>query len=87
TRSGATTQREGLAKAYEAGVVCTDEFLLHPDPFPSRDAWCRHRVGVTEARLSAVDRDLPTVLVNHFPLVRDPTLILRHPEFALWFGT
>jgi hypothetical protein len=27
------------------------------------------------------------VLVNHFPLVREPTLVLRHPEFAQWCGT
>jgi hypothetical protein len=25
--------------------------------------------------------------VNHFPLVRDPTRILRYPEFAQWCGT
>ena len=29
----------------------------------------------------------PTVLVNHFPLVRHPTEVLRYPEFALWCGT
>lgn len=27
------------------------------------------------------------MLVNHFPLVREPTRVLRHPEFALWCGT
>ena len=27
------------------------------------------------------------MLVNHFPLIRDPTLVLRHPEFAQWCGT
>ena len=48
TRSGrraSTTKEEALARAYEAGVVCTDEFLLHPDPYPSREAWCRARVA------------------------------------------
>ncbi|WP_413252895.1 hypothetical protein [Streptomyces brevispora] len=24
---------------------------------------------------------------DHFPLVREPTRVLRHPEFALWRGT
>lgn len=85
--TGATSSRDALAMAYQAGVVCTDEMLLHPDPYPSRDAWCRVRLEITEERLAAIDPDLPTILVNHFPLVREPTLILRYPEFALWCGT
>src|SRR6185437_14488760 len=36
-----TTKEQALTWARESGVVCTDEFLLHPDPYPSRDAWCR----------------------------------------------
>ncbi|MFJ6944619.1 metallophosphoesterase family protein [Streptomyces wuyuanensis] len=85
--AGARTKEEALAIAEQAGVVCTDEFLLHPDPHPSRDAWCRARLRITEARLSEVPPELPTVLVNHFPLVREPTRVLWHPEFALWCGT
>ena len=85
--AGATTKEESLAEAYRTGVVCNDEFLLHPDPYPSRDAWCRARVKESERRLEACDPDLPTVLVNHYPLVREPTRILRHPEFAQWCGT
>ena len=27
------------------------------------------------------------VFVNHYPLVREPTQILRYPDFALWCGT
>jgi 3',5'-cyclic AMP phosphodiesterase CpdA len=83
----APTKERSLAMAYAAGVVCSDEFLLHPDPHPSRDAWCHARVNETEARLAACDPDLPTVLINHFPLIRAPTLVLRHPEFAQWCGT
>ncbi|GHE84076.1 metallophosphoesterase [Streptomyces spiralis] len=83
----AATRRQALEQAYEAGVVCNDEFLLHPDPYPSREAWCRARLALTERRLAACDPELRTVLVNHFPLVRQPTGILRHPEFALWCGT
>ena len=30
---------------------------------------------------------MPTVLVNHFPLVREPTAVLRYPVFAQWCGT
>lgn len=83
---GASTKEEALAIAYETGVVCTDEAVLHPDPYPSRDAWCRARVAESERRLADVP-DLPTVLVNHWPLVRSPTRILRYPEFAQWCGT
>jgi 3',5'-cyclic AMP phosphodiesterase CpdA len=84
---GAITKEAGLARAYEAGVVCADELLIHPDPYPSLDAWCRVRAEVTERRLAARDPDIPTVLVNHFPLVREPTRMLRKPEFAQWCGT
>lgn len=84
---GTATKEAALALAYQRGVVCTDEALLHPDPYPSREAWCHARVGVTRARLAERDPQLPTVLVNHYPLVREPTRILWLPEFALWCGT
>jgi predicted phosphodiesterase len=84
---GARTKEEGLARAYDTGVVCTDEHFLYPDPYPSREAWCAARVSLTERRLAALDPALPTVLVNHFPLVREPTRVLRYPEFAQWCGT
>jgi 3',5'-cyclic AMP phosphodiesterase CpdA len=84
---GCTTKEEGLAYAHSTGVVCNDEFLLHPDPYPSRDAWCRARVAETERRLAERDPNIPTVLINHFPLVREPTRVLRYPEFAQWCGT
>ncbi|GLW72092.1 metallophosphoesterase [Kitasatospora phosalacinea] len=84
---GTRTAAEALAVAEAAGIVCTDQFLLHPDPYPSREDWCRARVARTEERLAALPADLPTVLVNHYPLVREPTEVLRHPEFAQWCGT
>ncbi|WP_067970854.1 metallophosphoesterase family protein [Nocardiopsis trehalosi] len=82
---GTSTVEEGLEYARGTGVVCTDEYLLHPDPYPSREAWCAERVAYSERRLAAVDG--PTVLVDHYPLVRDPTDVLRYPEFAQWCGT
>lgn len=85
--AGTRNGQEGLRRAHEAGVVCTDEYLLHPDPYPSREAWCRARLAYTRERLDACDPEMPTVLVNHFPLVREPTAVLRYPEFALWCGT
>ncbi|MBE1876187.1 metallophosphoesterase family protein [Myceligenerans pegani] len=84
---GADTKEESLRRAHDAGVVCTDEFLLHPDPYPDRESWCRARVAVTEERLAAIDPTLPTVLVSHWPLVRQPTAALWYPEFAQWCGT
>jgi len=84
---GTTTKDEALAVAYESGVVCTDEVLLHPDPYVSREAWCEARVKETEQRLTELDPTLPVVLVNHYPLVREPTRVLRYPQFAQWCGT
>ncbi|MER5465009.1 metallophosphoesterase [Streptomyces sp. NPDC002668] len=84
---GTTTREESLAKAFDAGVVCTDEYFLHPDPYPSRQAWCAARVEETERRLREVAGDLPLVLVNHWPLVRTPTEVMIHQEFVQWCGT
>jgi 3',5'-cyclic AMP phosphodiesterase CpdA len=84
---GARTKEEALSRAHDAGIVCTDEMFLHPDPLPTRDDWCRARVAETARRLDALDPALPTVLANHWPLHREPTRILHHPEFALWCGT
>jgi 3',5'-cyclic AMP phosphodiesterase CpdA len=83
----APTMEAALARAHRAGVVCGDEFMLHPDPYPNRAAWCHARVKEAELRLGARDTDMPTVLVNHFPLIDQPTRVLRHPEFAQWCGT
>ncbi|GAA2265598.1 metallophosphoesterase [Streptomyces amakusaensis] len=85
--AGTATKEESLARAHEAGVVCTDEFLLHPDPHPTRDDWCRARVALTRRRLVEHDPAVPLVLINHWPLVREPTDVLWHPEFAQWCGT
>jgi len=85
--AGAGSIPEGLAVARAAGVVSTDEQLLHPDPHPSREAWCADRLRKTEERLAALPPGMPTVLVNHFPLIREPTAVMRYPEFAQWCGT
>ncbi|MGN5381387.1 metallophosphoesterase family protein [Streptomyces lasalocidi] len=81
------TKAEGLAYAESTGIVCNDEYLLHPDPYPTRDAWCRARVAETERRLAALPDGLPVVPANHYPLHRHPTEVLWHPEFAMWCGT
>ena len=47
---GAATTAEGLERANAAGVVSNDERLLHPDPYPSREAWCADRLARTKRR-------------------------------------
>lgn len=84
---GASTKEDGLQRAYEAGIVATDEKLLYPEPYPSREDWCAARIEATRARLDALPAGTRTVLVNHFPLVREPTRVLYYPEFAQWCGT
>lgn len=84
---GTHTKETALAAAHEAGVVCTDEVFLDTEPYPDADTWSADRVARTERRLAGLGADERTVLVNHFPLVRDPTRILRYPEFSLWCGT
>ncbi|WP_407671283.1 metallophosphoesterase family protein [Nocardia stercoris] len=84
---GARTSAEGLAIARDRNVVATDEFLLTPEPYATRAAWCNARVQYTQRRLDALPAETPLVLINHFPLVREPTRMLFYPEFALWCGT
>ncbi len=86
-RNIAPTTEQALELAHQAGVVCSDEFLLHPDPYVTRQAWCHVRVEHTETRLRECEPDVPLVLVNHFPLMDAPTRVLFHPEFAQWCGT
>jgi len=73
--------------AAATNVVCTDEVLLHPDPYPSRAAWCAARCAQTEARLQAVAHQGPLVLINHFPLREDLVNLRWIPRFSLWCGT
>ena len=73
--------------AAEAGLLCADEHYLHPDPYPTREAWCAARVAHTEARLEAETDGLPTVLINHFPLRYDLVRLKRIPRFSIWCGT
>lgn len=78
---------DAVAWAAEDNIVCTDEYLLHPDPHPSRSAWCDARLRLTEERLSALPEDVGTILVNHFPLRQEHALLPRVPRFSIWCGT
>ncbi|KAK4960872.1 hypothetical protein LTR66_012826 [Elasticomyces elasticus] len=66
------SREDALAWALKEGIQASDEFLLHPDPHETRDAWCQARVTRTETRLQeAAD------------LVYIPAI----PRFSLWCGT
>jgi len=71
----------------ELGGMPDDEYRLHPDPYPTRAAWCAARVALTEQRLSALDPAARLVLVNHFALDERLLRLWRIPRFSLWCGT
>ncbi len=73
--------------AMESGILCADEGYLHPDPHPTRAAWCDARLNYTLERLSGIDPVRPTILINHFPLRRDLVRMPRIPRFSIWCGT
>lgn len=81
--------QQALAWAREAGLECVDEHLLHPDPHPSREAWCQARCAYTEERLTAAlaAHDGPSVLINHFPLRSEHAELPMIPRFRIWCGT
>lgn len=75
--------------AIDQGVLCSDEAVLHCEPYASRPAWCAARCDETEQRLTrtrALDT-CPLVLVGHFPLLREHAEIPRFPAFSIWCGT
>ncbi|MBW2425127.1 MAG: metallophosphoesterase [Deltaproteobacteria bacterium] len=80
---------ESIKWARESGVLCTDELLLHPDPYESRSEWCRARCRESEERLekALARHDLPTILIAHFPLKQELALLPRIPRFMVWCGT
>ena len=78
---------DALAWAEETGVVCTDEFLLHPDPYPSREAWCTARCQYSARRLETAASQGPLILINHYPLHQGLIRLRRIPRFSLWCGT
>jgi 3',5'-cyclic AMP phosphodiesterase CpdA len=72
----------------ETDVVCVDEYLLHPDPYPTRSAWCLARSRWTKERLSAAASSAtPFILINHFPLNEPLAVLPRIPRFSIWCGT
>jgi 3',5'-cyclic AMP phosphodiesterase CpdA len=76
-----------LAWARETDVECADEYLLHPDPYVSRAAWCHARCEETERKLASRQDGMPTVLIGHFPLLESLAQLPRIPRFRPWCGT
>jgi hypothetical protein len=82
------SREQALDWAMEENIVATDEALLHPDPYETRDQWCAELVEKAEERLEATcRRGIPLVLVNHWPLREDTITIPMIPRFSLWCGT
>ena len=78
---------DALDWAAEGGIVCADERYLHPDPYPSREAWCEARCREAEKRLEKAAENDPLILINHFPLRQELVRLWRIPRFSLWCGT
>jgi 3',5'-cyclic AMP phosphodiesterase CpdA len=73
--------------AAEENLLCSDEVLLHSDPYPTKSDWCHERVRLTEPRLAEAASRAPLVLINHFPLRQDLAILPRIPRFSIWCGT
>lgn len=81
------SEAEAIAWAQEKGLLCTDESLLHPDPYPSRSAWCEARCRYSEERLAAIASCGDLILINHYPLRQDLARLPLIPRFSIWCGT
>ncbi len=75
-----------VAWAAEQSIVAMDERLVHPDPYPTRQAWCAARVAWTEARFAATP-GLPLIVMTHWPILQQLVRIPRVPRYAPWCGT
>ena len=79
---------QAVAWAAAAGIVCADEHYLRPDPYASRIDWCVDRCKNSEKRLEAeCDGQTKTVLINHWPLLRQLARLPLIPRFMVWCGT
>ncbi|KAH8890482.1 metallophosphoesterase-like protein [Thozetella sp. PMI_491] len=88
-RPAHVTREQALDWAMEENVQATDELLLHPTPYPTRDAWCDALITKAENRLgqAAMESGLPLIIINHWPLREDLVFIPRVPRFSLWCGS
>lgn len=75
--------------AAESEVLCSDEILLHPEPYANVGEWCLARCQESERRLEYTlsQTSHPTVLIAHFPLKQQLALLPRIQRFMVWCGT
>ncbi|MDP9851275.1 metallophosphoesterase family protein [Corynebacterium lowii] len=73
-----------VERAREKGIMLIDALAL--EPFVDVAAWCRERLRYSAGRLGNLG-GRPTVLVNHWPLVREPVERMALPELSLWCGS
>jgi predicted phosphodiesterase len=89
------TRENALTWAQEQDIMATDEALLHPDPYSTRDEWCAKLCKEFEAKLSnasttpllSTNESVPLVIINHWPLRESLVRLVRIPRFSLWCGT
>jgi 3',5'-cyclic AMP phosphodiesterase CpdA len=85
------SRENALAWAKEENIEATDEVMLHPDPYDSRDDWCDALVSKTADRLrEAVARyglGAKLIIANHWPLRHDLVDLWLVPRFSIWCGT
>lgn len=87
-RPAHVSREDALDWAMEHNIQATDEALLHPDPYNTRDAWCKVLVERTEQKLKdAMEHGLDLIIINHWPLREDVITIPSIPRFSLWCGT
>ena len=82
-RAPGSTVEDAIAAAVDRQIMMTDEIAIAP--FVDVRAWCWDRLAYSIKRLSRITG--PTVLINHWPLVQEPTLKMRWPEIGLWCGS
>ena len=78
---------QAIEWAAEDNLLCSDEVLLHPDPYLTKQDWCAARCALTEPRLIEAAERAPLILINHFPLRQDLAVLPRIPRFSIWCGT
>lgn len=81
--------KEAVAWARAGNVLCTDEALLQPYPYPRIGDWCNARVRESERRLEEAceESDDPLILIAHFPLRQEHAILPKIPRFMVWCGT
>lgn len=86
-RPDTVTEAGAIAWAESQGVLCSDEYLIHPEPHASAAAWCAARCALTLPRLEEAAARAPLVILNHFPLHESLIRLPSIPSFSIWCGT